>query len=129
MVIRIGMIGAGFIARLHATALRSLGPDAAQIVGVAARTDGPREAFASEFGIRDTYADYRQLLERADVDAVDLCVPNHLHHPMTVAAAQAGKACLLREAADGLLWARRGGRSGVQDAPRGHVARDADRRR
>ena len=91
MVIRIGMIGAGFIARLHATALRSLGPDAAQIVGVAARTEGPREAFASEFGIRDTYADYRQLLERADVDAVDLCVPNHLHHPMTVAAAQAGK--------------------------------------
>ena len=44
MVVRIGMIGAGFIARLHATALRSLGPDAAQIVGVAARTEGPREA-------------------------------------------------------------------------------------
>ena len=91
VVVRIGMIGAGFIARLHATALRSLGPDAAQIVGVAARRERPREAFASEFGIRDTYADYRRLLERADVDAVDLCVPNHLHHPMTVAAAQAGK--------------------------------------
>ena len=65
MVVRIGMIGAGFIARLHATALRSLGPDAAQIVGVAARTEGPREQFAGEFGIQDTYADYRQLLERA----------------------------------------------------------------
>ena len=47
MVVRIGMIGAGFIARLHATALRSLGPDAAQIVGVAARRERPREAFAS----------------------------------------------------------------------------------
>ena len=129
MVVRIGMIGAGFIARLHATALRSLGPDAAQIVGVAARTEGPREQFASEFGIRDTYADYRDLLERADVDAVDLCVPNHLHHPMTVAAAQAGKHVYCEKPLTGYFGRGEAPDAGIQDASRGHAAPHAGRLR
>lgn len=91
MTVRIGMIGSGFIARVHANALQRLGPEKARIVGVAARTEGPREAFAAEFGVPVAYADYRQLLARSDLDAVDLCVPNHLHRQMTIDAANAGK--------------------------------------
>src|SRR5207247_6985549 len=49
------------------------------------------DAYGRRHGIADTYVDYARVLERPDVDVVDLCVPNYLHRRMTEAAAQAGK--------------------------------------
>ena len=85
----IGLIGAGFIADLHAEALRRV-PDATVRV-VAARDEGRARAFAADRGIPDATGDWRWVLERSDVDVVCICVPNHLHREVTVAAAQAGK--------------------------------------
>src|SRR4029453_17665865 len=39
----------------------------------------------------DAYDDYRRVLDRRDVDVVDLCVPNYLHHQMALDALAAGK--------------------------------------
>jgi len=85
----IGLIGAGFIADLHAEAL---GHVPAATVRVVAARDGERaRAFADAHGIPDAVDDWRRVLERDDVDVVCVCVPNHLHRAVTVAAASAGK--------------------------------------
>ena len=44
-----------------------------------------------KFSIPHVADDYRRLLERKDIDAVDLCVPTDLHHEFIIQAAQAGK--------------------------------------
>lgn len=90
-MVGLGMIGAGFVSRLHADALRRLGPSVGRYVAVASRTRQRAEAFAGEFEIGEVYDDYRRLLDRPDVQIVDLCVPNHLHREMAEAAANAGK--------------------------------------
>lgn len=95
--VRIGMIGYGGIGRVHAMAYRSLPfhyglPAAAvPVVGVATARAATAQAAAAEIGCAYWTDDYRQLLGREDVDAVDICVPNHLHAEIVLAAAAAGK--------------------------------------
>ena len=89
--INVAMIGAGFIAETRARAYAGVAGYDARIVAVASRTKSRAAAFAQTHGVPDVYDDYRELLARADVDIVDLCVPNHLHRPMAEEAAAAGK--------------------------------------
>ncbi|WP_409342957.1 Gfo/Idh/MocA family protein [Paenibacillus sp. MBLB4367] len=49
------------------------------------------EKTAKEFGIPAFYTDYRELLQRNDIDAVDICTPNLYHSIIAIAALQAGK--------------------------------------
>ncbi len=95
--VRIGLIGAGFVADIHARSYAPVSRDAygepvdAELVAVAASSLDSAGRFAREHGIPDPYDDYRRILERDDVDAVDVCTPNDLHESIVVAAAQAGK--------------------------------------
>ncbi|MCH2129186.1 MAG: Gfo/Idh/MocA family oxidoreductase [Pirellulaceae bacterium] len=95
--LRIGMIGYGGIGRVHALAYRAmtfhyaLPASAVQIVGVATTHDKSAQRAAAEIGCDWSTNDYRELLDRDDIDAVDVCVPNHRHEEIVVAAAQAGK--------------------------------------
>jgi predicted dehydrogenase len=89
--VRVGIIGAGFIAETRARSYAGVTGHDARVVGVASRTRERAEKYAQRFGIPDVYDDPRALLERDDVDVIDLCVPNHLHRPLTEAAAAAGK--------------------------------------
>ncbi len=87
----IGVIGAGFLARTRMRCYANVGGYHAEVLAVAARTDSTAEAFAQAHGIAQAYGDYRAVLDRPDIDVVDLCVPNLMHREMAVAAAQAGK--------------------------------------
>ena len=87
----IGMVGAGFVAGLHARAYRSMGESAARIVAVTSRSAESAETLADHHGIASVERDFASLLQREDVDIVDLCVPNALHEPLAIAAAEAGK--------------------------------------
>ncbi|RME63249.1 MAG: gfo/Idh/MocA family oxidoreductase [Caldilineae bacterium] len=89
--IRIGMIGAGFLAATRARCYAQVHGYDARIVAVAARTQASAQAFADRYGVPHVYTDYQALLAQDDVDVVDLCIPNHLHRPVTEAAAAAGK--------------------------------------
>jgi predicted dehydrogenase len=62
-----------------------------EIPAVASRTRARAEEFAKKHNIPEVADDYRRLLDRKDIDAVDLCVPTDLHHEFIIQAAQAGK--------------------------------------
>ena len=93
----IGMIGYGGIGRVHGMAYRSLPfhyglpADAVRIGGVATTRAETAQAAAAELGCDFWTADYRDLLANPAIDAVDVCVPNHMHAAIVEAAAAAGK--------------------------------------
>jgi len=89
--VNIGIVGAGFIAETRARSYASVTGYDARIVAVASRGQERAQKYAQRFGVPDVLPDFEALLERPDVDIVDLCVPNYLHRPMTEQAAAAGK--------------------------------------
>jgi predicted dehydrogenase len=114
--VRIGLVGAGFVAGVHTEALRAV--EGATVTRVAARDPAHAEAFARAQGIPAWDADWRSLVAAPDVDAVLVLVPNDLHAEVTIAAAAAGKhvlvekpLCLRLGDADAMIAACR--RSGV----------------
>ncbi|HEV8637306.1 MAG TPA: Gfo/Idh/MocA family oxidoreductase [Chloroflexota bacterium] len=89
--LRIGLVGAGFVARIHAAAYRRLPGQGVELPAVCAQRRERAEAFAKEFGVERVVDDLAAVLSDREVDVVDLCVPNHLHAPFAVRAAEAGK--------------------------------------
>ena len=62
-----------------------------ELVAVASRDGQRARAYADEWEIPEAYGSYEELLARDDIDVVYNPLPNHLHAPLTIAAAQAGK--------------------------------------
>ncbi len=87
--IRIGLIGTGQRGQDHLRKYQKV--PAAEIVAVADVNEPLAQSVAAQYGIAHVYTDYRQLLARDDLDAVDICLHNNLHRPVTVVAMQAGK--------------------------------------
>lgn len=85
--VRIGIVGSKFAADFHADCYRR--NPRVEIVAAAAIDN--LEQFAGKWRIPNTYSDYREMLERDDIDMVSICVPNFLHHAVAIAAAEAGK--------------------------------------
>jgi myo-inositol 2-dehydrogenase / D-chiro-inositol 1-dehydrogenase len=71
-----GIIGTGFIADLHAHALKVV-PEA-NLLAVASPSPGKARRFADERRIPHAYQDYRELLARPDIQLVSLALPNDL---------------------------------------------------
>jgi predicted dehydrogenase len=95
--LNVGMIGYGFMAKAHSNAYRKVGyffPELEHrpvLRAVAARDAAKVSAFADVWGYESVETDWRRLLARDDIDAVDICVPNNLHKEIAIAAADAGK--------------------------------------
>lgn len=87
--IRIGVIGAGQIGERHLKQYAKI--DGANIVAVCDLFPERVTAAREQFDIPDGYDDFKQLLGRDDIDAVDVCVHNNKHAPITIAALEAGK--------------------------------------
>jgi predicted dehydrogenase len=87
--IRIGLIGAGQRAQQHLENYEQV--PGAEIVAVADINEPLAQRVAARFHIPDVYTDYHELLQRDDLEAVDICLHNNLHRPVTVAAMEAGK--------------------------------------
>lgn len=90
MTVRIGLIGAGGITRAHARGYAAIAEDAT-VVAVADVVAESARRRADELGGADVVSDYHELVGRDDVDAVDICLPHHLHAEVILAAAAAGK--------------------------------------
>lgn len=89
--VRIGMVGSQFAAHLHLHNYSKLRGVKVDLVAVASKNREHAAAFAKKFDVPDYYDDYRPILERKDIDAVDLCVPTDLHEEFSIATAEAGK--------------------------------------
>src|SRR6266496_1361092 len=89
--VNIGIVGSGFIAETRARSYASVTGYDVRLVAVASRGQDRARAYAQRFGVPDVLDSFEALLDRKDVDVVDLCVPNFLHRPMTEQAAAAGK--------------------------------------
>jgi predicted dehydrogenase len=87
--VRIGIIGTGQIGKVH---LQNYGqiPDA-QIVAVADLNAAEAGRVAEMYNIPNVYTDFRDLLRRDDIQAVDVALHNNLHMSVTLAALEAGK--------------------------------------
>lgn len=93
--VRVGLVGAGFAARFHFNSYQML--SFVEVVAVASARKERAEQFARERGIPDAYDDYRYLLDRKDIDVVDVVTPNHVHKQVVVDAAQSGKPVVVVE--------------------------------
>lgn len=87
-ILRFGLIGCGRIASRHTQSLSSL--RGTQLVAVADIIDSRAQRFAKEYGT-DSYTDYRHVLDRHDVDVVNVCVPSGLHAQIAIDAMDAHK--------------------------------------
>lgn len=87
--VRIGIIGCGQIAQQHMRNYRDI-PEA-EMVAFADVNREAAERSAAEYGVANVTTDFRELLRRDDIDAVDVCLHNNFHMPATVAALDAGK--------------------------------------
>jgi myo-inositol 2-dehydrogenase / D-chiro-inositol 1-dehydrogenase len=109
-IVRVGVIGSGFIGDAHAEAFK-LVPDA-KVVAVASPTPGKAKDFAARHRIQHAFEDYRDLLAVKDIDIVTLGIPNDLHAEVTIMAARMGKhvvcekpLCVTLEQADAMIEA------------------------
>lgn len=97
--LNVGMIGYGFMGRAHSNAYRKVtnffDVTRRPVLKVACGRDAAKvKAFADRWGYEETETDWRKVVERPDVDAVDICVPNDLHFDIAVAAAKNKKMVL-----------------------------------
>jgi predicted dehydrogenase len=98
--LNIGLIGCGFMGRAHSNAYRrvvNFFPELEYqpcLKTICDRNEAAASKFASQWGYESIETDWHKLVERADIDAVDICVPNHLHREIALAAASNGKMVL-----------------------------------
>ena len=98
--LRIGLIGCGFMGRTHTNGSKRVS-DFFPALGftpvlkaACARNDTRVRAFAEQWGYESFETDWKKLIQRDDIDAVDICTPNDTHAEIAIAAAAAGKMVL-----------------------------------
>lgn len=97
--LRIGMIGYGFMGKTHTNAYVQA-PHFFQseykpvLKALCARNAEKAKSFADNWGYESIETDWRKLLQRDDIDAVDICTPNNIHKEIAIEAAKAGKMIL-----------------------------------
>ncbi|MEX1040763.1 MAG: Gfo/Idh/MocA family oxidoreductase [Pirellulaceae bacterium] len=111
--LNIGLVGYGFMGRTHTNGYKRV-PDffpeleyQPVLKAVCGRSEEKTKAFAEQWGYESYETDWEKLVARDDIDAIDVCTPNDTHHPISIAAAKAGKMVLCekpigRTAAEGI---------------------------
>jgi predicted dehydrogenase len=97
--LNIGLVGYGFMGRTHSNAYKRVNdffdvPYRPVLKAVCGRTAEGAKAFADQWGYESTETDWRTLIGRKDIDAIDICTPNNTHAEIALAAADAGKMIL-----------------------------------
>jgi predicted dehydrogenase len=94
--LNIGLVGYGFMGRTHSNAFLQAPrffdlPMKPVLKALCARNADRAKAFASNWGYESIETDWRKLIERKDIDLIDIASTNDTHHDIAIAAAKAGK--------------------------------------
>lgn len=97
--LNVGLIGYGFMGRAHSNAYRKVNnffdlEYQPVLKAACARSADKAKAFAAKWGYESVETDWRKLIERDDIDLIDICTPNNTHAEIALAAAKAGKMIL-----------------------------------
>src|SRR4051812_24697260 len=97
--LNIGLVGYGFMGRTHSNAYRKVwnffdNPFKPALKAVCGRDEGKTREFAAKWGYESVETDWKKLVARKDIDAIDICTPNNTHAEIAIAAARAGKMVL-----------------------------------
>lgn len=96
MAVRVGIVGCGMAAEVsHLPWYHKC--RSAKIVSLCDTDTKRARLMASGYKAENVFADWREMLARARIDAVSVCLPNHLHREVSVAAARAGKHILVEK--------------------------------
>jgi myo-inositol 2-dehydrogenase/D-chiro-inositol 1-dehydrogenase len=87
--VKVGIIGSGFEADIHAASFQMM-PEDAEVIAIASPTPGHAQELANRYGIPRAYLDYRQMLKEPGLEMVTITAPNRLHAQMTQHIAEAG---------------------------------------
>ncbi len=90
------MVGYAFMGAAHSHAWRTAPrffdlPLAPELTAVAGRNEEGVRAAANKYGWASTETDWRRLIERDDIDLIDICTPGNTHAEIAIAALEAGK--------------------------------------
>jgi predicted dehydrogenase len=100
-ILRVGVVGHGFMGKVHGHAYRSLGfyydppPARVELAGVATQSTQSMRRAMEEWGYAFGTTDYRELCAREDIDIIDCCTPNNLHKDVLLCALEHGKHCYM----------------------------------
>jgi len=94
--LRIGVIGCGRIAQAHLSAIKAL-KEAARLIAVADVDEKKAREAKERFGAKLSTPRFEDLLQNREIEAVIIALPNHLHHPVSIASATAGKHVLVEK--------------------------------
>ena len=114
----IGMVGARWGARMHHSNYRYLPPGLVEIRGVCSRSQESAEAFARDAKTTFATTELDALLDRKDIDVIDICTPPATHHKIAIRAAEAGKHIIMEKPLTGYF-----GEPGDKEPIGHHVAR------
>jgi myo-inositol 2-dehydrogenase/D-chiro-inositol 1-dehydrogenase len=94
--IRVGLVGYGFMGRTHSNAFAKVNQffelkHQPVLAAICARDKTKVKAFAAQWGFESAETDWRRLIERDDIDLIDIASPNDTHRDIAIAAAKAGK--------------------------------------
>src|SRR5947209_19377570 len=94
--LNIGLVGYGFMGRTHSNAFLQANrffpvPYRPVLKAVCARNAERVKSFAENWGYESIETDWRALVDRQDIDLIDIASPNDTHHDIAIAAARAGK--------------------------------------
>ena len=97
--LNIGLVGYGFMGRTHSNAYRQVNQffqlDYRPVLkAVCARDEAKVKDFAANWGYESVETDWKKLVKRPDIDAIDICTPKNLHMEIALAAAKEGKMIL-----------------------------------
>jgi len=97
--LNIGIVGYGFMGRTHANgyhnAAKFFDTPLVPVLKAACGRDATKlKAYADNWGFESTETDWRKLIDRKDIDAIDIVTPNDSHAEIAIAAARAGKMVL-----------------------------------